>query len=174
VQYRTKNKPNKFKVMTTKVTGTKKNSRTVVSVTKYSDAAQTIQTIDAKLEQLRLVFNTNFRTNGDTKTSANPGGMKINQITTVGLLIAIMAEILAKKEAYDRGAEFLGLNQFPSFIWQGYGLDSWTFDIKLRIAQIEQSKNESELVAIKTDLQEFMTKEDRLALLTERLSKLGL
>jgi len=159
---------------TTKLTGTKKNNRTTKSVTKYSDAVQTIQAIDTKLVQVREVYGTPFRTNGDSKTSANPTNVNIRQATNIALLIAVMGEIGVKEQQYNAGATMLGLTEYPAFLWQGYTLDAWVFDIKLRIAQISQAATESELLAIRKDLQEFITKEDKLSMLQERMSKLGI
>lgn len=159
---------------TIKVAGTKKNNRTTTSVTKYSDAVQTIQTIDTKLEQVRKVYGTPFRTNGESKTVANPTNVNIRQATNIALLIAIMGEIGVKEQQYNAGAGVLGLTEYPAFLWQGYTIDAWVFDIKLRIAQIGQATTESELLAIRKDLQEFITKEDKMAMLADRLSKLGI
>lgn len=160
--------------MTTKLTGTKKTNRTTASVTKYSDAVQTIQTIDSKLEQVRKVYGATFRTNGESKTLANTTNINIKQATNIAMLIAIMGEIMAKEQQYNAGATALGLSEYAAFLWQGYSLDAWKFDIKLRIAQINQSATESELLAIRKDLQEFITKEDKMAMLADRLTKLGI
>jgi hypothetical protein len=155
----------------TKLVGTKKNSRTAISVKKYSDAVKTIETIDSKLEQVRTVYGTPFRTNGETKRISN---VNIRQATSTSLLIAVMGEINGKMEQYNAGAGVLGLTEYPAFLWQGYTMDAWIFDIKLRIAQIGQAATESELLAIRNQLQEFVTKEDKLAMLADRLSKLGI
>jgi hypothetical protein len=158
----------------TKLVGTKKNSRTAISVKKYSDAVKTIETIDSKLEQVRTVYGTPFRTNGESKTTANPTNVNIRQATNIALLIAIMGEIGVKEQQYNAGAGVLGLTEYPAFLWQGYTMDAWIFDIKLRIAQIGQAATESELLAIRNQLQEFVTKEDKFAMLADRLSKLGI
>jgi hypothetical protein len=161
--------------MTKVLTGTKRTKRTVTSVTKYSDAQQTIKSIDAKLQQVRAVYGTPFRTNGESKTTTvNPTNVNVRAATSIGLLIAILGEITAKREQYNKAATILGLTQYPNFLWQGYSYESWLFDIKLRIEQINQLTTENELLAIRNDLQEFVTKEDKLSMLQERMSKLGL
>jgi hypothetical protein len=148
---------------TTKLTGTKKTTRTTTTVTKYSDAQQTIKNIDAKLEQVRAVFGRPFRTNGESKTTTvNPTNVNVRAATNIALLIAILGEITAKGEQYNKAATMLGLTQYPNFNWQGYSYESWLFDIKLRIEQINQVTTENELLAIRNDLQEFVTKEDKL------------
>jgi hypothetical protein len=160
---------------TTKLTGTKKTTRTTTTVTKYSDAQQTIKNIDAKLEQVRAVFGRPFRTNGESKTTTvNPTNVNVRAATNIALLIAILGEITAKGEQYNKAATMLGLTQYPNFNWQGYSYESWLFDIKLRIEQINQVTTENELLAIRNDLQEFVTKEDKLSMLQERMAKLGI
>jgi hypothetical protein len=160
---------------TTKLTGTKKTTRTTTTVTKYSDAQQTIKNIDAKLEQVRAVFGRPFRTNGESKTTTvNPTNVNVRAATNIALLIDILGEITAKGEQYNKAATMLGLTQYPSFNWQGYSYESWLFDIKLRIEQINQVTTENELLAIRNDLQEFVTKEDKLSMLQERMAKLGI
>jgi hypothetical protein len=160
---------------TTKLTGTKKTTRTTTTVTKYSDAQQTIKNIDAKLEQVRAVFGRPFRTNGESKTTTvNPTNLNVRAATNIALLIAILGEITAKGEQYNKATTMLGLTQYPSFNWQGYSYESWLFDIKLRIEQINQVTTENELLAIRNDLQEFVTKEDKLSMLQERMAKLGI
>jgi hypothetical protein len=160
---------------TTKLTGTKKTTRTTTTVTKYSDAQQTIKNIDAKLEQVRAVFGRPFRTNGESKTTTvNPTNVNVRAATNIALLIAILGEITAKGEQYNKAATMLGLTHYPNFDWQGYSYESWLFDIKLRIEQINQVTTENELLAIRNDLQEFVTKEDKLSMLQERMAKLGI
>ena len=156
----------------TKVTGTKRTSRTKTGIEKYSNATQIISQIDQKLAKVRQVYSTSFRTSGDVKMPEISGTLKIKEITNVGVLIAIMGALLGKAQLYNIAVTHLKVTTSPAFVWQGYDVDAWTHDISLRIDQIGQNATEKELLEIRSGLQEFITKEDKLAMLTDRLTSI--
>jgi len=127
-----------------------------------------IEIVNQKIEALKHIQDKVYRTSGKLDGFSN----SIETETNVMELIKMFSSVLARKKAYDESQQILELTTVPEFKINGFSLDDYKQDIQLRIAIIENKERLEELTAIKKEYTELMDKDDRMALLTQKLAKL--
>ena len=159
-----------------KTIGKRVNSRNKVvarALVKNSDAATLMNKVRAEISGMNEYLNIPNRTNGSFKYAPNSTNLiNIHTQTSLAELLNVNAFLWGKERDYVQASSALGLTKFPVFTWCGYDLKSWQHDLKKRIAMIENESRYTELRKIEAELTTLLSQDDKLAILTEKLSKL--
>lgn len=140
----------------------KEEEKGLVKVTK---ATEGIELINQKIEALKFIRTTAFKTSGKYE------GRDIRAITEPADLIEIHSSIAARVSAYNASAQALGLKNFKSKTFDNGTLEDWTEDIKLQLQVIQYDSTLKELEGYKKEYEELMDKQDRLELLNKKIGK---
>ena len=132
---------------------------------KVTNALDGIELINAQIEALKFIRTTAFKTSGKYE------GRDIKQITDVSELIDVHSSIRARVEAYNQSAQELGVKKYKSKTFDNGTLEDWTADIKLQLQVIEYDATLKELEGFKKEYEELMDKQDRMALLNQKIAK---
>jgi len=150
-------------------------TKTTAVATVNNDLLVYLEKVNTKLNQLSEFESIGFKTHGGFRWNpAYTGNSPINIHTSTDLpeLLNIFASLKEKQRAYDAAALENGLTEYEAFRWQDQLGENWLHDLKLRIAAITHNVKKTELMKIKTELSNFMTKEDRLALLMKGIDSI--
>lgn len=130
--------------------------------------------IDNKLKALKEVTDSQYKTNGEYRFAPGFSGniIDIHKSTDVRLLLGIVGALTNHKTNYENAAKMMGLDTYPEFLWLKYNYGAWTHDIKVRLAVITHYDTKKKLEEAKKELEQFMTQEDRLALVLEKMKGL--
>lgn len=126
-----------------------------------------LEAVNAKLKALKVITDSNAKTNGEFRFNPAYTGnapIRIYTLTKVSALLSILGYLTAKNNEYNAAAELAKLEQYPAFTWLDYTYDDWKHDLLQRIAIVNSHKTKKRLEKAKAQLQEFLTKEDRLAI----------
>ena len=130
-----------------------------------SKATEGIELINQKIEALKFIRTTAFKTSGKYE------GRDIRAITDVAELIDIHSSITARVQAYEGSAKVLGLKTYKAKTFDNGTLSDWTEDIKLQLQVIEYDSTLKELEGFKKEYEELMDKQDRMELLNSKIAK---
>jgi hypothetical protein len=127
------------------------------------DVPQVIELLEAKLKTMDDVRESKYITNGvldkhDIKTE-----------TKIEELIKCFASVLAREEIYNKSAEVLGIETYPTFDICGGNVEHWKHDIQLRIKVINQKDTVEKLEYFKSKMSEFLSKEDQKNMLMKEM-----
>ena len=78
----------------------------------------------------------------------------------VKILIDIAAFLVKRDEAYSEVAKMLGV-EAPAFTWNGYNIQTWLEDIKLRINKIQIASKKAKFEALEERLNKIISPELR-------------
>lgn len=130
-----------------------------------SGAAEGIDLLNQKIDALKFIRTTSFKTSGKYE------GRDIRKITSITELIDLHSSISLRIEAYNQSAKVLGLKKFKAKTFDNGTLEQWTEDIKLQLQVIEYDSTLKELEADKAEYEKLLDKQDRLAMLNQKMAK---
>ena len=113
-------------------------------------------------------------TNGVFKYSQNPNdSFNINVVTDFSHFAHALGILLLKKEFFERACKVLGIT--ATFKWDGYTVDEYEEDFKMRISVVEYDTRKRQLEATKQKLQGLVSDEAKTEMaLTDIAKSLGL
>lgn len=141
--------------------------------TTNTTALDTLNAVRSKIQNIKLIADAPARTHG--KFKYNPTGIPettINTVTNVADLLNILGFLMEKENRYNAAADAIGLNEYPVFTWCGYPVADWKHDITVRIAVINHHKNLGVLEMAEKELTTFLTQDDRLQMLIDKIGGL--
>ena len=141
---------------------------TTAVATISTDLIAVLTKVENKLNMMKESESVGFKTHGGFRWNPSyTGNAPINIHTNkdLGELLNIYASLSEKEKAYNLAAEENGLSEYPVFTWQETAGSSWIHDLKLRISALTHHVKKQELLKLKSELSQFMTKEDKLALI---------
>lgn len=140
----------------------------MTTLVKTSVSSQ-LEEVTKKLEKLQAIHESVYKTG----SSFAPSGFNpIQSETNIETLIKMASAQIGKERSYEEAAKELGLSQYPVYKEKGYTKDEIITDIKLRIAILTTENKRNELLEIKRGFEELMDKDDKLALLNQRIANL--
>lgn len=154
----------------------KKNSgqestSTALSVT--SSVPDVIQAIQAKIANLKHIQESVYVTS--KKINGAGGQLDVEHETDTAKLVVGLSSVLARAEAIDKAYAALGFDesgqQRPITKVDGYTVEDWVKDIKLRMEIISQKDTLDELNSLQKEWEELMDKDDRKAMLLKKMQK---
>ena len=95
----------------------------------------------------------------------------IHTIKNTDAFLDALAFLYEGKLLREKAAEQLGI-EVPDFKWNGYTIEQWTADFKLRIAVLQYEKKKKQLAAAEKVLNDRMSEGSRTELELEDLEKL--
>lgn len=131
-----------------------------------NDVPSMIKALEEKLKGFAGITESAYRTSGNID---NLGDIKT--IMELPLLIKASGMILSSEKTYNEGAEAMGLESFPQYMYKGNTVKDWLLDIKLRYDLINQKETIDTLNSFKKDLEGFMTEQDKKAVLMGRMKE---
>jgi hypothetical protein len=128
-----------------------------------------IKTLEEKIAKLKHISESVYI------TSVIPMGFNkpVKDELDKGTLVKMMASIAAKEDAYNKASDRLGFKTVPVFKADGHSVSDWEHDIKLRFDVIDNKSRLDELNAIKKELEQMMSDNDRLAMIQDRIKNLA-
>ena len=140
----------------------------MTTLVKTSVSSQ-LEEVTKKLEKLQAIHESVYKTGSNFAPTAFG---TIQSETNIETLIKMASSQIGKERVYDEAAKELGLSQYPVYKEKGYTKDEIITDIKLRIAILTTENKRNELLEIKRGFEELMDKDDKLALLNQRIANL--
>ena len=143
----------------------KKQETTGLTVT--TDVPTIIERLNKELQSLKHIEETVYKI-----TKANLTGFgEIQSEMRIDNLIKALSSVEMRAEAYAKAANTLGLDTYPVFQVDGGTLDSWTHDIKLRIAILTHKEKLDTLNGFKKEMEGFLSEQDKKALLLQKMEQ---
>jgi len=136
-----------------------------------TSVAEQVKSVTEKLEKLQTIHETVYKTGSSftIKGFSNP----IQTETRIENLIKMTASTVIKATEYVGAAEkVLGLSNYPVYKENGFTDEEIISDIKLRIAIITTESKRNDLLEIKRGFEELMDKEDKMALLMQKIQNI--
>jgi len=121
----------------------------------------------AKAEKPAYKTNLSFSYIEGNKSSAT----NLNIETDVRKLICIAAFLTERSATYSMVAtKVLGVDKPPEFTWDGYTVDDWIGDLKLKITKIQIVAEKKKLEALEERLNKIISPEKRAELELEAIA----
>lgn len=148
----------------------KENTETGMVITTASSVPDALKALNQKLKELKHIQDSVYKTSGNVTTS---NGVKdIKNETNKPELVKAFSGIIARAEAIEKAYDKLAITDYPVVKIDGGTVEEWKADILLRIAIIDHKETYDSLNAIKKEWEELMDKDDRKALLIEKMKNL--
>lgn len=110
-------------------------------------------------------------TNGLFKWREGQGQFSINVIKDVTIFVDAMSFLLDRENLREQAAAALGVDPTP-FKWNGFTVEQWKADFKLRIAVLQYEKKKKQLVAAEKKLKTLMSEGTKTELELDDLAQL--
>lgn len=120
----------------------------------------------AKIEKPDWKTNASF-----SFTEGSSQVINIKVVSNIKELILIGAFLLERQKFYQESAVALEVEGSPNFIWCGFSVSDWFYDIKARIAKIQISLKKQKLEALESRLNSIISPELRAEMELEAISK---
>jgi len=135
------------------------------------DKIKTLLTaVEAKRANLGTRPKGERETNGLFKWREGQGHFSINVVKDVTVLVDAMAFLLEGQGLREQAAEKLDIDPVP-FKWNGFTVEQWGADFKLRIAVLTYEKNKKALVVAEKKLKTLMSEGTKTELELEELAQ---
>lgn len=152
-------------------------SKKETGLTVKTEVMKNLEAISQKLEAIKLVSETIYKTSGVVKWNPyrnSPDDINVHRCDDVNTLIQLLAIIITDMNSYEAAVKDLGLTTYPAFVFSGYSYESWKHDIKIRIAQLNAKEQISKLNKAKSILESYMSHDDRLAMALKEIKEMGI
>lgn len=111
----------------------------------------------AKIEKPNWTTNLSFTyIEGKMNDAVN-----IHVESNVKNLIGMAAFLMDKEASYEKAAIVLGVVEAPKFTWNGFSVEDWNKDIKMRIQKIQIATKKKKLESLESRLNAIITPEKR-------------
>lgn len=128
-----------------------------------------IEMIDQKIAALKHIQDSVYKTPGKIKLAS--GEMDIKTQTNKDELIRGFASVMARIQQIEAAYAKVGITSYAVVKVDGGTLDEWISDIKLRGEIIDHKETLETLNGLKKEWMELLDKEDRKAILAEKMRK---
>lgn len=123
------------------------------------------EAVDEALVRLNGLKNTQLKTNGKCYYRQDKQGTFVDFQTTtnpfeIGCMIGYVEQ---KKTEYLSGMNIIGATEFPVFKWNGFSLEDWIHDAKVRIDVLTYNNKKEILEKTRETIEKFMSEEERQA-----------
>jgi len=136
------------------------------------DKIKTLLTaVDAKRANLGTRPKGERATNGLFKWREGQGQFNVHTVKDVTILVDAMAFLLEGKGLREQASEELGVDPAP-FKWNGFTVEQWGVDFKLRIAVLTYEKNKRALAVAEKKLKTLMSEGTKTELELEGFAEL--
>lgn len=110
-----------------------------------------------------------WRTNGVFKFN-NGAHMNLNAVCSEDAIVDALAFALIGKSATIEACEILGVAE-QEVEYNGYTLEDWTFDFKLRVSMIKWDKDKKKLDALEKKLNGLISEDAKTEMALEDIAK---
>lgn len=145
----------------------RKNTTTALTVS--SSVPDVLKAIDKKMQSLKHIAESVYST--PKKISTANGSVDISEVKDVNEVVKLLSSVNARIKAQEEAYELLGIASYPTVKVDGGTRDEWVKDAQLRIDIINQKDTLDELNSLKSEWSQLMDKEDRKAVLLEKMTK---
>jgi hypothetical protein len=136
-----------------------------------TSVAEQVKSVTEKLEKLQTIHETVYKTGSSFTIKGFSNSIQTE--TKIENLIKMTASTVIKATEYVEAAEkVLGLSNYPVYKENGFTDEEIISDIKLRIAIITTESKRNDLLEIKRGFEELMDKEDKMALLMQKIQNI--
>lgn len=119
----------------------------------------------ASIEKPQWKTNCSFTvTEGDLSKATN-----LHTVSDVSHLLKIAGFLIFRAHAYAEAAVLMGVEKPPAFTWQGYVVDDWTHDLKLRLDKLGVAAKQQKLAILEGRLDKLISPELRRKLELEAI-----
>ncbi len=144
---------------------------TEVALTSTSSVSEGIELVRAKLNELKEIETTTWKTSG--KVTMSNGTLKdLRDEKSIPELVKAYSAIKLRCEALDGAYDDLGISPAPVSKIDGGTIEEWRHDFQLRMKIIQQEETKAKLTKIESQWRELMDKEDKKALLIKEMQNL--
>lgn len=141
-------------------------SNKTTALAKVSD---NISLLEERLKEIKNIETSTWATSG--RITMLGGTIDVKTEQSVDKLVMAYANILNSTERLAQAYAALGIDSYPAPKVDGYTQEEWKKDIELRIRIINQEDEKKALTELKNEWVELMDKDDRKALLAQKMEK---
>lgn len=145
------------------------NKTTAVSIVSQ-DVPNTLENIKAKLNELKLITDTPYKTTGVLTMAEQK--IDIKTIKDVESLIKAYSSVRAREIAYNEAADDLGIKTYKQFSINGGTSKDWKHDIDLRIQIITVEDKKNKFQKAYDKMQKFLSEEEQRAIAMKEVEAL--
>lgn len=139
-------------------------SETNTKILKMMDEVKKQKAEIQKLQKPSWQTNCSFSYSGKQGEAIN-----LHTVSDVRTLISIVAFLVTQEKGYVEAAKTLGVDNAPTFAWQGYSVAEWTTDVRTRIEKLQIASKEAKLKQLEERLDKIVTPELRAQLELEAI-----
>lgn len=144
------------------MSGKKKNTSSALAV--FTSPVDVMQILQDELNGLKAITESAYKTSGNLD-----GFGDIKNEQKIENLIRAMSSVIGRETLYNQAADVLGIESYPAFQINGGNAETWSHDIKLRIAVISHAERKAELEELLKEAKSFMTVDDQKELFMKKL-----
>lgn len=145
------------------MSGKKKNTGSALAV--FTSPVDVMQILQDELNGLKAITESAYKTSGNLD-----GFGDIKNEQKIENLIRAMSSVIGRESLYNQAADVLGISDnYPAFQINGGNAETWSHDIKLRIAVISHAERKAELEELLKEAKSFMTVDDQKELFMKKL-----
>ena len=141
-------------------------------MSKQDEKIQTLlKTIENKKEKMGKRPRATLHTNG-LFLMPNDDRYNLNTISDEEVLIEMLRVLLMNKSYRDEACKRLGVEDVKEFTWQGFTLDDWEHDLKLRASMVMWDKENKKLALLEKKLKELVSEETKTQMEIDDIEKM--
>jgi hypothetical protein len=128
-----------------------------------------IALVKTKKAEIAKAERPNFKTNCSFSyahapiqtQSTNASVINLHAVSDIRVLTSIAGFLTTWETTYRNGAAALSIDDCPKFVWDGYTVDEWLHDIKIRITKIQIADKKKKLEELENRLDKIISPELR-------------
>lgn len=113
--------------------------------------------IEVKKQELGVRPKASWNTNGIFKLPE--GHVNLNAVKDYEILLVSASKLISMSESRAKAAELIGLDKHTSFVHDGYPIEDWLADFKLRVAILNWEAEKLKLDALQKKLDSLRSEE---------------
>lgn len=141
----------------------KTDKRTIELINEVKRRKQEI----AKIEKPNWKTNLSFCFVEGKKNDA----IALHTVANVKTLISMAAFLMERRDNYEKAAKLLGVEQPPEFTWDGFSVEDWLEDFKMKISKIQIVSKRKKLEELEQRLGKIISPELRAEMELEAISE---
>lgn len=126
-----------------------------------------------EVKKRKLEIATSEKAAWSTNCSLNIDGKVFNLhvVNDINVLVGAMAHLLNKRANYNEAAKLLGFDKVTPFKHDGYSLEDWLSDMKIRATKIQITQKRKDLEKYEAQLDKLLSADKRVELELDQLEK---
>lgn len=115
-----------------------------------------INQIEEKSKEIKEIENVNWKTTCSFVPISGGAAVNLHVESDIDKLALLAGQLLVAQQSFEEGRKALGLDKV-SFKWNGFPVESWLNDIKIRVGRLTIKEKKLQLSKMKERLEKILT-----------------